>query len=174
MSFVKITPELLAAVGAKTEDEFSAKLVEKLLGIGAQAPDAALTLRVTACEGKVGTIESSVAALPKPMDKAAIEAIAVAAIPADIKALAKTEGSRAAVTALANTGSSQPAAANPQNADEGGNGTPVLALIEAGKFDEAYAADKKAQAEFGDAKVYAAYMKNRHNVRLATKVRAES
>lgn len=160
MSFIKITPELIAAVGATGEEDFNAKLIAKLGEIAPPKKDAALT----ELEGKVASLESTVAALPKPLDQAAIQAAAIAAVPADLVAKAKAAGKEGAALALANTGSKQPANMSAADNDEGGKGSPGDALNAAGKFEEAWAADKSLQDEFVTAKSYAAFMRNRDRV----------
>lgn len=137
MSFLKITPELIAAVGAKTEEEFPAAFIAKLAELGTPKADTALAATVTALSGKVTTIETTLASLPKPITEARITEIAVAAVPADIIAKAKAAGKEGAASSLANTGSRQPANMSAADQDEGGKkqtfAEVVKALVAAGK-----------------------------------------
>lgn len=165
MSFLKITPELLAALGAKDESECAVKLIEVLGTIKGKA-DAGLTETVTALSGKFTTLEARVSAIPAPIGEDRIKAIAVASVPADIKTLAINAGKEAAVSAIAGTGSGQPVKASPQGNDEGGKKSPADSLNASGKFEEAWAADENIKAEFPTATSYAAYMRNMDRVRF--------
>jgi hypothetical protein len=156
---VKITESQLAAVGAKNESEFSAKFdsfvaASKQLETAMQnAPDlSALEKRIAALESNPSLTEARVSELFGAKISTSVSEFVSGEAG---KKLIYAEASKAIVETAAATGtlpvkdSPVPAVKTDAAAD----------LVKAGKFEEAYAASAELQAEFPDAKCYAAYAK---------------
>lgn len=178
---IKLSAECLAAVGAKTADEFPSRLAAllntcsgmaaKITGLETGFATATETIgnletaldtaekTITAQAGKITTLETAVGN-PAAMTEARIKTIATEA--------ATIAGSSEAMKAIGATGNGAPPAPPSNNA---GAATGTAALIAAGKFEEAWTADKNVQAEFPTAKGYAAFMRAQSNgqVRIVTR-----
>lgn len=173
---IKLSAAALAAVGAKTADEFPEALVKLLNDTKAAASaqaiavtdlqsalktatDAAAELKLTVA-AQAKTIEDLTAKIGNPSTLTE----------ARIKEIATASGSAEAMKAIGLTGNGAPPAPPANNGSDAKTG--VAALIAAGKFEEAFAADKNIQAEFDNAKSYAAFMKA--NYRGQVKITAKN
>jgi TolA-binding protein len=166
---IKLSAEVLAACGAKTADEFPGKLVE-LLNRNTQAVATVETLSAT-----VESLETSNTSLTSKLTEAenkikALETGANGMTEARIKQIATeagtTAGSKTAQEAVGAIGAGAiPAGAAPAGANTDPQKA-INALIEAGKYGEAYDADKNIRAEFTSKSHYCAWMRNRRVVRI--------
>jgi hypothetical protein len=160
MATLKITPELQAALGAATEEEVSAKLVEFITGTKssikdssdalANKADASALAEVKAiAEGAVTAIDGVKAELPKIEEKATNAA------------------SLKAAEVLGKTGNSAPVIPAPT----AGTSTvgSVDALVKAGKYEEAYNSSPELQKEFSRWENFAAYSRNAGSVQIFQK-----
>lgn len=107
--------------------------------------------------GNIATFTASVGAVENALKVVQADVAKVA--PDALIEKAKAAGSESAAKALGAIGASG-AGADKGAANDGTNGaTDSKALIAAGKFEEAWTADKSIQAEFSNPKAYAGYMK---------------
>jgi hypothetical protein len=161
MAVLKITPEMLAAVGAKDESEFSAKL----LAISAENT----TLKEKVKEDKDDEKKEDDEAKKKAQAAAAPAAVTAESLAPMIAAeigkwIGSEEGkkvlgasaSKTVLEAMAATGT-QPV--KPAPAPAATEASDTAALVKAGKFDEAFKADENIRKEFPSAKAFAAYSK---------------
>lgn len=179
-AIVKLTKEEMALVGASSASEFSAKLsafcvaAKQLETAMADQPD------FKTLENRIVAIETSVNGIPTDARIGEIVGASVStAVPNAMTAWASSdagkkligaEASRITMAAFAAIGT-QPVKPAPAGV-ESQAGEPVTNLIAQGKFEEAYPLlTAEAQAEFGDAKAYAAFQKANAKglVRVVTK-----
>ncbi len=157
---LKLTSAQIAAVGAKDESEFSAKFdafvanAKQMETVMANSPDP------SDLEARIEALEKNPVALSEARVKELISSECAVPIKTfigstDGKALIFAEASRAVVETSAATGTT-PAKDSPAPA---GKADAAADLVKAGKFEEAYAASAELQAEFPDAKCYAAFAK---------------
>lgn len=152
---VQISPELMAAVGATTATEFPDKL-SAFIAESTKAKSSMLTLEALAT--RIEALEKKpTAEAVAGITEARVTEIVTAALANDTtKATIKAEASKVFLDAGAATGT-HPVKPSPANPTPTANAT--ADLIKAGKYEEAYAGDKALQAEFTDAKNFAAYAK---------------
>ena len=163
---LKISDAHLAAVGAKSQDEFIAKVVE--LASGAKSSADAAT---KAIEGIGSNIASAVAEGMKGVNASIGELTTTVAghtkslgnpeilTEAKIREIATTAGSSEAAKALGATGLTPAAPPSAAAKAAGDANAAANDLLKAGKYAEAFAANRNWQAEFGDVKVFTAFMK---------------
>lgn len=170
----KLLQEHLDAVGAKDESEFPAKMTafvaaaKQLEKVMAESSDlSAVVKRLDAIEAfnKTALTEARVSELVTAGVAGGVTAAMTTwAGSAEGKKLIGAEASRITAEAMAAVGTvpvkPAPAPATSKTTKE---------LIAAGKFEEAWAQDESLQAEFSNAKVYAAYAKAEAEGRIATK-----
>ena len=161
-TLLKITDAQLAAVGAKSQDEFLAKVVELVTGANTKVDDlvksqagfatkADITDALKPFTSSIGEITTSLATITERLGNPAT------LTEAKIREIATTAGSAKAAEALGATGVTPPAP--PSAAAKVNDANTVQALVKAGKYAEAFAADENIRAEFGDVKTYTAFMK---------------
>ena len=143
---LKATKSNMDAVGATTEEGFIDALMAKISTLENQATatsalkteNATLTAQVKELAGKVDAFKPGMSA-------------------DEIKAIAGAEASKVAGQAVAATGGKPVQGINVTETSS--TADPVAALVAAGKYEEAWAADAKTlQCDFSTAKSYAAYM----------------
>ena len=161
---IKLSSEALAAVGAKTDADFSAAFAKTISDLNASAKTIAelqsanktLSDSLAASALQITALEKSVKDLTASVGNVLTEA--------RVREIAEAAGSKAAVGAVGAVGAGAPPAA-PSNSAQ----PPAAAadnLIAAGKYAEAWAADKNLQAEFPTAESFAAFKKNEHKIRI--------
>lgn len=171
---VKLTSEQVALVGATSATDFAEKFTafcaeaKEIKSMAETTPDfSALEKRIADLEGGNLKLQEQVKTFTT---EAQVKTIAAETTTATLsseggKKIIEAEASRVVVAAMGGTGTTpvkpSPAAGPDTNTSEH--------LIAQGKFEEAFAADKSIQAEFPDAKCYAAFMKNRSKVNIRTR-----
>lgn len=162
-NFLKLTPELSKAVGAK--DETPEAFVTALSGVTtristAEAKVAELTQTVGEMSDLIQTMTVDFKKVSKPALSAEEKAALIEEAKTAAKAAGKTEGSRAAVEALAQTGSATPVQAGAVQNQEAAK--PIDQLQAAGEFEKAWALSEELQSDFPTAKDYAVWAKKSH------------
>lgn len=165
---ISLSDEALAAVGAKTADDFSARFAAVIGGFTASIGD--YLARIKALETTIATqataLRESTTALATA--NASITALQTTVgnpatiTEARITAIAEAAGSRTAMTAISTLGTGTPPVSAGAPAPAIGSNTPE-ALNRVGKYAEAFDASPELKAEFGDneqgKKEYVAYMR---------------
>jgi ABC-type transporter Mla subunit MlaD len=160
MSLIKISATLLAAVGAKTDAEFSDCLSNTLASIksshdklDAAITDAASNLKTLAESNK--TLSASLEDANKKI--AELESKKILS-EEEIRKIASAEGSKTAMEAIGSVGAGSPPATPSAAASTSGK-TAVDGLIAAKKYKDAFNASESIQQEFITAEGYEAFMK---------------
>lgn len=163
---VKLTVEQLALIGATTAEDFASKLESYCANVGKiEASMPKLSTENTDLKATLQKIEGALLteASVKTIIASDVPGLAKAYLASDEgKALIKAESSRVFLEAHAGTGTA-PLKPSPAPADPA---LKVTELLAAGDFEAAYAASKDLQAEFPNAKVFAAYARAEHEGRV--------
>lgn len=156
---VKLSPEQITALGGlKDASEFGAKF-ETLQAKAGKADQMETENKTQA--SKIDTLTSDLKNLSETVSKldARVKTVDMDAVKAAAKEAGLEAGSLAATKALGQVGASGAGVVPAQANDGASNASGSAALIEQGKYAEAWAADKSIQDEFSDANAYAGYMK---------------
>ena len=164
-NLIKVSVALLAAIGAKTESDFSDALANKISGF--QSTNESLKQKIDEQEKTIASLSEKLKSSEKTISALSDKIGSPEALTENkIREIAKAEGSRSAMEAVGSIGASAPVAAPSVSASS----TPAIsaseALDAAGKHEEAWAASKALQAEFPTAGSYAAWFKNQDKVRV--------
>jgi len=155
----KVTTEMLAAVGAKSADEFTAKFSAFIADAKLMAEKSvtleSLQASITALEGKLISEARVKELVAEGSGAAATSAISAWSASAEGKKIIGAESSRICMESLAAVGT-QPAKPAPVGNAGVDNSK---GLIAQGKFKEVYAATPALQKDFSSAETYEAYMK---------------